>query len=134
MSLVYADTGTACNRLHFSVYSTLMRNFRIPFSNRTMLVSVVLSLSVFLVFLGMRGPNLPKPQKPKLHFRAVTESQNKAAQAGIEKQGHALETCRRAELVVPPTFHESTPHTEDLRSDSAVVFAIPSRASPLSFA
>lgn len=118
----------------FGVYFMFMRNFRIPISNRAILLPAILAVSVFLVFLGMRGPSIPKPQKPKMHFRAVTESQNKAAHAGIEKQGHFLELCRRAELIVPYPFHVTDDHSEGRSNGSAVVFSIPSRASPLPIA
>ncbi len=100
-------------------------------SSRSILLPVILTLSLFLVFLGMRAPHFHKNEKPRLQYRAEIESPIKASQAGIEKQAQVLDSCLCTGLAAPPSFQVSSFHTEELNCDPLVVSAISARASPV---
>ncbi len=107
-----------------------MKALGISFSSKPVLLPVVMTVSLFLVFLGMRTPDLPNIQKPKGYNRAVVENQIKAAKTGIEKSGQTLVLGRRTDLAVPPSFRVSPTRPVKLSSNSTLVFPIPSRAPP----
>ncbi len=90
----------------------------------------MLTVSLFLVFLGMRTPDLPQVQKPKGYNRAVVENQIKAAKTGIEKSAQTVTLTRCVTLVEPPVFHVSHFRPVDLSINPPVVFSIPSRGPP----
>ncbi len=100
------------------------------FSNKIILVPAVLAITFFLVFLGMRTPNVPKTSASKAQIRAVVETQTKAAQTGIEKSGQTVDVCNRAGMVEPSATGVSACRPEVGISPTNVVLTVPSRAPP----
>ena len=109
-----------------------MKTLRLSFLNRRLLVPVILTVSLFLVCLGMRPPTITKAAKSKGVYRAVVETQIKAAKTGIEKNGQAFKLCRRPDLIEPPSFHVSPFTPESNSSIPTVVFLVTSRGPPVS--
>ncbi len=99
-------------------------------SNRTVTLSVILALSGFLVFLGMRMPITPKNGNPRINTRAVVDTQIKAAKSGIEAGSQAVELCRSTSLVEPPSFHTIHVRLVAHAAHPPVVLSIPARAPP----
>ncbi len=90
----------------------------------------MLTVSLFLVFLGMRPPNLPQVQKPKGYNRAVVETQIKAAKTGIEKSAQTVALGSCVEVVVAPSFYVPPSRPVILNSAISHVSSFPSRAPP----
>ena len=108
-----------------------MKKYGFPYADKALLLPAIVTLSLFLFSLGIRGPIIPAPQKPKFHFRAVTEMQSKAARAGIEKQKEPLVLSLRAPLTTPSPILASIAHLEEHGGVLNLVATVPSRASPL---
>lgn len=111
-----------------------MKTLDNSFSSRAVLIPVIMTVSLFLVFLGMRTPDLPHNQKPNGHHRAVVENQAKEVKTGVEKSGQEFELCHRTGLIEPPSFHVSSLRLIYHSNSYVKVFPIPSRAPPASLA
>ncbi len=92
---------------------------------------VILTLSLFLVFLGMRAPHFHKDQRPRLNCRAEIESPTKASQAGIEKQAQVLESGLGTDLIDPASPNISVYPFADRNYDSIVIPTTSARAPPV---
>ena len=93
---------------------------------------IILPLAFFLVFLGMRPPELPKPQKPHVHFRAVVETQSKdtKAKSALQKCCDCAELPIGAEIAVPPAFRVQIPFSKERCGTPSTLPSPPSRAPP----
>ncbi len=91
----------------------------------------MMTFAILLVVQGMRPPQLQKITKPKVHNRAVVQTQDKASQTGIEKNVQAVEPSRCAELVESPPYGVSVFPAEKHNSTSNTISFIPSRAPPV---
>lgn len=111
-----------------------MKTLDSSFSTRVVLIPVIMAVSLFLVFLGMRTPDLPHTQKPNGHHRAIVENQAKEDKAGVEKSVQDFEICHSADLVDPPAFHVSSLRITYHSNSHVNVFPIPPRAPPASHA
>jgi len=107
-----------------------MKVLRTHLSSRTVLWPVILTVVIFLIFLGMRPPIVSKPQKPRLRPRAVIENLVKTVQSGIEKSVPAIELCRRATVAEPPSFTGAVVPPQHSIPVPLVVSLTPSRAPP----
>ena len=109
-----------------------LANFYIP--NKKFWWPVILPLAFFLVFLGMRPPVLPKPQKPHVHFRAVVETQSKdtKAKSCAQKCWDCAELPPGTEIVGSPVFSARAPFSRERRSTPPLISTAPSRAPPAS--
>ncbi len=118
----------------FGIDSVLMKGWRVSLADRRVLWPVILTVSLVLVFLGTRTPNIARPQKPASRPRAVIETQIKTTQAGIEKQGQVVELYRRAELFNVSAPRVSAFHFEPHKTVSPVLCFISARAPPIVYA
>lgn len=109
-----------------------MKVFGISISQKTFLLPVMMTFAILLVVQGMRPPQLQKITKPKVHNRAVVQTQDKAFQTGIEKDVQAVVLSRCAELFESPSYHISVFPREKRNSSSITASFIPSRAPPAS--
>jgi hypothetical protein len=100
------------------------------YSAKAVLFPVILTISLFLGFLGMRTPDLPQTQKPTGHHRAVIENQIKEAKAGIQNSSQDFVLSRRSDLIEPTPFHASSSRPIYHSISYIRVFPIPSRAPP----
>lgn len=77
-------------------------------TNRTLCCTVLLAVSLCLVFLGVRVPNLSNLHKPKPRPRAVIETSVKAGQAAGAKVHVDVAACQAAiVLTIPASFGSS---------------------------
>jgi hypothetical protein len=107
-----------------------MQAFGNSFSTREVLIPLLMAVTVFLAFLGMQTPDLPRSQTPKGHHRAVVENQIKEVKTGIENSGQVFELCHSIDLVEPTLYHVSPPHRSYIRNIYNIGPLIPSRAPP----
>ncbi len=107
-----------------------MKALRNSFTSKMLLMPAIVSITFFLVFLGMRTPNVPRTSASKAQIRAVVESQTKAAQTGIEKNGQTADVCRCVALPATLPVRVSICRFEDGTTPANVVLTIPSRAPP----
>jgi hypothetical protein len=107
-----------------------MKTLRNSFSTRTVLIPIIMTVSLFLVFIGMRTPDFSHTQKTRRHQRAVIENQVKEAKTAIEKSCQVFELCQRTDLIGPPLFHVSSFRLAYNSNSYSKVFPIPSRAPP----
>jgi hypothetical protein len=101
-----------------------------PFSVKAVLIPVILTVSQFLVFLGMREPDLLHTQKSTEHHRVVIENQIKEAKTGTQNSGQDYEICCRTDLIESPSFHVSSFRLTYHSKSYTKVFPIPFRAPP----
>lgn len=88
--------------------------------------------SLFLVFIGMRTPDLSHPQKPQFHHRAVLENQIKEAKEGIEDFGQFCDLSHHTNVIGPQLFQVLFFFCITyLRNSYSKVFPIASRAPPV---
>jgi hypothetical protein len=99
-------------------------------STKAVLIPVIMTVSLFLAFLGMRTPDLPHIQKPKGHQRAIIENQVKEARTGIQNSGQDFELSRRCNLIEPPSFHVSSLRLTYRSISYVKLFSFRSRAPP----
>ncbi|ABB33705.1 hypothetical protein Gmet_3500 [Geobacter metallireducens GS-15] len=111
-----------------------MKEWRVSLADKRVLWPVIVTVSLVLVFLGTRTPNIARPQKPTSRPRAVIETQVKTTQAGIEKHGQAVELCHRAEFFNVSAPRVSAVHFEPHKIVSSVLCFISARAPPLAYA
>ena len=112
-----------------------MKKLGAIYSNKVFLLPVIVAVSFFLVFLGVRPPTLPKLQKPNVHNRAVVEVQTKTTKAASTKAGkdrYAAETCRHIDIIVQTGFHSPPPSPEYRINHLTVIRQLQSRAPPAS--
>jgi hypothetical protein len=100
------------------------------FSTRAVLMPVIMTVSLFLAFLGMRTPDFPRTQQPKGHHRAVLENQIKEVRTGIQNCSQVFELCHSTDMIEPPLFHVSSFRLTYHSNSYSKVFPIPSRAPP----
>lgn len=77
-------------------------------TNRTLCCTVLFAVSLCLVFLGVRVPNLSKPHKPKPRPRAVIETTVKAGQLAGAKVHVDAAACQVAIVLTVPTSFGSS--------------------------
>ncbi len=118
------------NRSFLGIDFVLMKALENSFSNKIFLAPAILTIAFFLVFLGMRTPNITKTSTSKAQVRAVVETQTKAAQTGIEKNGQTVDVCRHAGLVEPSLNRLSACYLEGSATPSTVVLTVSSRGPP----
>lgn len=104
--------------------------------NRALLLPVILTVSFFLVFLGMKAPTVPNPAKPKLRTRAVVEAQQlkvaKTCQTKAYKYFGPMELSRQPEIVRPAALVAPLPTTVYHAPHLPSTAHIPSRGPPVS--
>lgn len=109
-----------------------MKTWRNYFSNRGFWLPAILTISLFLVIMGMRTPIL-KIHNPKERPRAVfeTETRVKVAKTVLEKNVKTVDLCFRTDqLINPPLFYVTAFHNNNSNNNSTLVFSVPSRAPP----
>lgn len=112
----------------------MMKRLGVIPSDKGFLLPVIMTVSFFLVFLGMRAPALPKPHKPNGHNRAIVEVQvkeAKATKATAEKVCPAAEILRRTGIPAPATFRTVPTFCAVRIAHPPVIAGIPSRAPPV---
>ena len=112
-----------------------MKNLAAFTSNKLFLLPAVLTVSFFLVFLGIRTPALPKLQKPNIHHRAVVEIETKVAKAPLtkaENERYVADTCRHIDVTVQPELRTRPPFLEYRIDHVTAIRQLPSRAPPAS--
>ena len=103
--------------------------------NRAIVLPVIMAVSFFLVFLGVRPPSIPSPSQPKMHNRAVIESQVKVAKVACvraDNQQYAVETVRFTDILAAVEFLAAIPICKHLAYYHTVLLQLPSRAPPTS--
>ena len=101
--------------------------------NRAIALPVILTVAFFLVFLGVRPPSVLNPSQPKMHNRAVIESQVKVAKAACvraENEQYAVEAPRPTEISVSLQSSPFLPFHRHLAYHHTVLPQLPSRAPP----
>lgn len=99
--------------------------------NRTLCWTVLLAVSLCLVFLGVRLPNLSKPHKPKPRPRAVIETSVKAGQPAGVKVHVDVATCQTATVLTIPTSFGSSFQQEIHRFNLIPIGHHTARAPPV---
>ena len=103
--------------------------------NRAIALPVILTVAFFLVFLGVRPPSVLNPSQPKMHNRAVIESQVKVAKVACvraENEHYAAETVRFTDILAAVEFLAAIPICKHLAYYHTVLLQLPSRAPPTS--
>ena len=101
--------------------------------HRALVLPVIMAVSFFLVFLGVRPPSVLNPSQPKMHNRAVIESQVKVAKVACvraENEHYAAETVRFTDILAAVEFLPPIPFCEHLAYYHTVLPQLPSRAPP----
>ena len=108
-----------------------MSVLKIPISNKRLCCTVFVTASLFLVFLGMRVPNLSKLHSPKPRPRAIIETTIKASQtAGIRVNADVI-ACPLALVLNFPTPFISSSRQEIRKVDFISIEHQSARAPPV---
>ena len=76
-----------------------------PINNKRLLYSVIVTVSLLLVSLGIRVPSNLRAHSPKLHSRAVIETTVKDSQEEGSKKNLADAVCQNSiKLEIPTQF------------------------------
>ena len=105
--------------------------------NRALLLPMVLAVSFFLLSMGIKAPTPPNPSKPKVHTRAVLETETKDVKAdriNAQNQWHAAEACYPSNTVTPHADPLPCPDSTCHIHLPAIIAPLSSRASPVSMA
>jgi hypothetical protein len=93
---------------------------RIPITNTRLRCAVIVTVSLCLVFLGMRAPNISRAHSPKPRPRAVIETAVKISQMAGTRVNVDVEACKIA-LVL----NISTPFRSTFRQEIRKISFIP---------
>jgi hypothetical protein len=104
--------------------------------NRKILLAAIFPVSFFLVFLGIRNPDLKGNSRPKPRPRAVVENvenAKKIAQETCSKQQQEIESCQPLSVDFPKHgFSSINQDTHKFTFHTVIFFS--SRAPPFSLA
>lgn len=120
-----------CTLRYFSVNYTLMNAQRMAIQKKRLICTVIATVSLFLLFLGMRVPNIAQPHSPKPRPRAVIEASVKAGQEAGTRVIVAVEACQNALNLSIPTPFRSSHHWEIRTFNFTPIEHLSARAPPV---
>jgi hypothetical protein len=97
----------------------------------TLLSLFIIPLTLFIVLLGMRVPDVSRPHSPRLHPRAVVEISAKALQeAGVEASIPVMAGHPSFAVTVPLQSDRAYSHRESSPTESVPAEHLYARAPP----